>query len=55
LHRPVESGQYTSWLFGVRLRQAGLLGSMGKVASAYDCQSLSAGSRKDRVVLAATV
>ena len=28
--------QYTSWLFGSRLRQAGLLGSMGKVASAYD-------------------
>ena len=28
--------QYTSWLFGQRLRQAGLLGSMGKVASAYD-------------------
>ncbi len=32
----VESGQYTSWLFGQRLRQAGLLGSMGKVACAYD-------------------
>lgn len=28
--------QYTSWLFGSRLREAGLLGSMGKVASAYD-------------------
>ena len=28
--------QYTSWLFGHRLREAGLLGSMGKVASAYD-------------------
>ena len=28
--------QYTSWLFGQRLRQVGLLGSMGKVASAYD-------------------
>lgn len=25
--------QYTSWLFGHRLRQAGLLGSMGRVAS----------------------
>jgi len=36
LHRPVESGQFTSWLFGSRLRQAGLMGSMGKVASAYD-------------------
>ncbi|SPX88027.1 integrase catalytic subunit [Mycobacteroides abscessus] len=28
--------QYTSWLFGHRLRQAGLLGSMGKVASSVD-------------------
>lgn len=28
--------QFTSWLFGSRLREAGLLGSMGKVASAYD-------------------
>jgi transposase InsO family protein len=36
LHRPIEPGQYTSWLFGSRLRHAGLLGSMGKVASAYD-------------------
>ena len=28
--------QYTSWLFGHRLREAGLLGSMGAVGSAYD-------------------
>ena len=28
--------QYTSWWFGTRLREAGLLGSMGKVACAYD-------------------
>jgi putative transposase len=28
--------QFTSWLFGARLREAGLMGSMGKVASAYD-------------------
>jgi len=28
--------QYTSWLFGHRLREAGLIGSMGKVACAYD-------------------
>jgi len=28
--------QYTSWLFGTRLREAGLIGSMGKVACAYD-------------------
>jgi putative transposase len=28
--------QYTSWIFGHRRRQAGLLGSMGKVASSVD-------------------
>ena len=31
-----RGAQYTSWLFGHRLREAGLLGSMGKVACAYD-------------------
>jgi putative transposase len=31
-----RGAQYTSWMFGTRLREAGLLGSMGKVASAYD-------------------
>jgi len=36
LRPPVEPGQYTSWLFGHRLRQAGLLGSMGRVASSVD-------------------
>ncbi|SIR43643.1 Integrase core domain-containing protein [Microbacterium sp. RURRCA19A] len=36
LQPPVESAQYTSWLFGHRLRQAGLLGSMGRVASSVD-------------------
>ena len=28
--------QYTSWVFGHRLRAAGLLGSMGRVASSVD-------------------
>jgi putative transposase len=28
--------QYTSWIFGHRLRQAGLVGSMEKVASSVD-------------------
>ena len=36
LHRPVELAQYTSWVFGHRLRAAGLLGSMGRVASSVD-------------------
>lgn len=28
--------QYTSWIFGYRLREAGLLGSMGRVTSSVD-------------------
>lgn len=31
-----RGAQYTSWAFGQRLRQAGLLGSMGRVGSARD-------------------
>ena len=31
-----QSAQYTSWVFGYRLREAGLLGSMGRVASSVD-------------------
>ena len=31
-----RGSQYTSWAFGHRLREAGLLGSMGRVGSAYD-------------------
>jgi putative transposase len=36
LQRRIEPKQYTSWLFGSRLRDAGLMGSMGAVGSAYD-------------------
>jgi putative transposase len=36
LRQPAESAQYTSWIFGHRLRAAGLLGSMGRVASSVD-------------------
>ena len=32
--------QYTSWAFGQRLRQAGLLGSMGTVGDTLDCEML---------------
>ena len=31
-----RGSQYTSWVFGHRLRNAGLLGSMGRVASSVD-------------------
>ncbi len=33
---PVESDQYTSWAFGHRLREAGLLGSMGSIGDCFD-------------------
>jgi putative transposase len=36
LLRSIETGQYTSWAFGRRLRAAGLLGSMGSVGDAFD-------------------
>jgi putative transposase len=36
LRRPVESAQYTSLAFGRRLRQAGLVASMGSVGDCYD-------------------
>jgi integrase-like protein len=36
LRRLLEPGQYTSWAFGKRLREAGLLGSMGTVGDCYD-------------------
>ncbi len=36
LLRSLEPGQYTSWVFGHRLREAGLLGSMGRVASSVE-------------------
>jgi putative transposase len=31
-----REGQHTSWIFGHRLPSAGLLGSMGRVASSID-------------------
>jgi putative transposase len=36
LRRLREPRQYTSWIFGHRLRSAGLLGFMGRVASSVD-------------------
>jgi hypothetical protein len=34
LRRPLEPGQYTSLAFGRWLRQAGLIASMGSIATA---------------------
>ena len=36
VHHADHGTQYTSWAFGQRLRQAGLLGSMGTVGDALD-------------------
>ena len=36
MQRQIELTQYTSWAFGKRLRDAGLLGSMGAVGDCYD-------------------
>lgn len=36
IHHADHGTQYTSWAFGQRLRQAGLLGSMGSVGDALD-------------------
>ncbi len=36
LHRPVESGQYTSIRYTERLAEAGLQASIGTVADSYD-------------------
>jgi putative transposase len=36
LRRPVESGQFTSWAFGKRLTDAGIVPSMGSVGDCYD-------------------
>jgi transposase InsO family protein len=36
LQRPIESAQFTSWAFSERVRQAGLVPSMGTVGDAFD-------------------
>ncbi len=36
LRRPIETAQYTSYAFGKRCREAGVMPSMGSVGDAYD-------------------
>ena len=36
LRRPLETGQYTSYAFGKRCRDAGVMPSMGSIGDAYD-------------------
>lgn len=37
---PRSPVSFASWLFGNRLREAALMESMGKVACAYDCETV---------------
>jgi transposase InsO family protein len=46
-----RGAQYTSWVFGHRLRQAGLLGSMGRVASSVDNTMIESFSTMQRELL----
>lgn len=55
IHHADHGCQYTSVKLTTRLVRAGIQASMGSVGDSYDCQSLRTGSRKDRVVPAATV
>ena len=36
LRRPLETGQYTSYAFGKRCQEAGVMPSMGSTGDAYD-------------------
>ena len=55
IHHSDAGSQYTSIRFTDRLVSEGLTASIGSVGDAYDCQSVSAGFRKNRVVLAGMV
>ncbi len=39
VHHADQGCQYTSWAFGQRLRDAGLLASLGTVGDSYDCET----------------
>ncbi|MFD4761186.1 DDE-type integrase/transposase/recombinase [Streptomyces sp. NPDC058439] len=55
IHHSDAKSQYTSFAPAEHLDRAGIAASIGSIGDAYDCQSLRTGSRKDRVVPAATV
>ncbi|MCT1607909.1 hypothetical protein M3B43_11395, partial [Nesterenkonia massiliensis] len=50
LRRPVEYGQFRSRKLRRELAAHNLVGSMGRVASCGDCQSVVTDSRKDEEV-----
>ncbi|MFI9538099.1 DDE-type integrase/transposase/recombinase [Nocardia fusca] len=55
IHHSDRGSTYTAIRFANRLADNGIAQLMGSVGDSYDCQPLGAGSRKDRVVLAAAV
>jgi putative transposase len=55
IHHSDAGSQYTSFKLAEHLETAGIAASIGSIGDAYDCHSLRTGSRKDRVVPAATV
>lgn len=40
IHHSDHGSTYTSWAFGHRLREAGLLGSMGTIGDCFDCETV---------------
>ena len=52
IHHSDAGPQYTSIRYTEHLDLEGIAPSIGTVGDAYDCQSVSAASRKDEVVLA---
>ncbi|GAB2783736.1 hypothetical protein GCM10027073_15600 [Streptomyces chlorus] len=55
IHHSDAGSPYTSFAPTGPLDQAGIAASIGSVGDAHDRQSLRTGSRKDRVIPAATV
>lgn len=67
VHHSDHGSQYTSWVFGKRLREAGILGSMGTIGDCYDnsmaesfnatlqCELLDTKSWKTRKQLAGAI
>lgn len=50
VHHSDRGAQYVSIRYSERLEEAGITGSVGSVGDSYDCQSVSTGFRKNRVV-----
>ena len=38
LRRPLEPGQFTSWVVTRRAEESGLVASMGSIGDCYDCE-----------------